>query len=205
MWNSRPWEPRPALNIFLNPWWLFQGNPESNFFSTSIFNQSMSLLLLFLYSCITVSAFFFLFHVSRRLLLIKPIQLTFLQCRPVFKTVLPHLDELKQRWDRFKSRIIHCNLQVSQLLWMSVSEASKCSCLFLAWLQAWQAIYNSRAKCRRVKEKGSENLSVLFLDRSPGPWYRWALEWRQDSDLKNSSGFCGPGSAPSQEMRHEPA
>lgn len=49
-----------------------------------------------------------------------------------------------------------------------------------------------------------KNLSVLFLDRSPGPWYRWALEWRQDSDLKNSSGFCGPGSAPLQEMWHEP-
>lgn len=22
MWNSWPWEPRPALNIFLNPWWF---------------------------------------------------------------------------------------------------------------------------------------------------------------------------------------
>lgn len=46
------------------------------------------------------------------------------------------------------------------------------------------------------QRKAAENLSVLFLDRSPGPWYRWALEWRQDSDLKNSWGFCGPGSAP---------
>lgn len=40
--------------------------------------------------------------------------------------------------------------------------------------------------------KAAQNLSVLFLDRSPGPWYRRALEPRQDRDLKNSSGFCGP-------------
>lgn len=30
MWNSWPWEPRPALNIFLNPWW-FQSIPEISF------------------------------------------------------------------------------------------------------------------------------------------------------------------------------
>lgn len=54
------------------------------------------------------------------------------------------------------------------------------------------------------REKQPKNLSVLFLDRSPGPWYRWALEWRQDSDLENSSGFCGPRSAPLQETWHEP-
>lgn len=40
--------------------------------------------------------------------------------------------------------------------------------------------------------KAAENLSVLFLDRSSGLWYRWVLEWCQDSDLKNSSGFRGP-------------
>ena len=73
-----------------------------------------------------------------------------------------------------------------------------------AWLQAWQAIYNGTTKCRRVREKGGPKLSVLFLDRSPGPWYRWALEWCQDSDLKNSSGFPGPGCAPLHEMWHEP-
>lgn len=54
------------------------------------------------------------------------------------------------------------------------------------------------------REKQPKNLSVLFLDRSPGPWYRWALEWRQDSDLENSSGFRGPRSAPLQETWHEP-
>lgn len=54
------------------------------------------------------------------------------------------------------------------------------------------------------REKQPKNLSVLFLDRSPGPWYRWALEWRQDSDLENSSGLCGPRSAPLQETWHEP-
>lgn len=43
--------------------------------------------------------------------------------------------------------------------------------------------------------KAAENLSVLFLDRNPGPWYHAALDWCQDGDLKNSSGFCGPGSA----------
>lgn len=54
------------------------------------------------------------------------------------------------------------------------------------------------------RERQPKNLSVLFLDRSFGPWYRCALEWSQDSDLKNSSGFCGPGSALLQEVWHEP-
>lgn len=46
------------------------------------------------------------------------------------------------------------------------------------------------------QREAAENLSLLFLDRHPGPGHRWALEWCQDSDLKNSYGFCGPTTAP---------
>lgn len=34
---------------------------------------------------------------------------------------------------------------------------------FIAWLQAWQTIYNSRAKCRRVREEGSRKTSACYF------------------------------------------
>ena len=34
---------------------------------------------------------------------------------------------------------------------------------FIAWLQAWQTVYNSRAICRRVTERGSRKTSVCYF------------------------------------------
>lgn len=45
---------------------------------------------------------------------------------------------------------------------MTVLETSE-NLSFIAWLQAWQTTYNSRAKCRRAWEKSSRKTSACYF------------------------------------------
>ena len=195
MWNSRPWEPRPALNIFPNPCWLFQSNPESNFFSTSSFNKMWEKkeCLLFLYGCITFCTFLDFLSLLQTLAIDRthsvhfpPAIIHFLgSVRTQFRCVKAG-GEVDSKAELFSVRLYDSQRP-------QTSESSRLSSHDY---KLGKAVYNSRAKRCRVREKGSrENLSVLFLDRGLGPRCRRALEWGQGSDLKHSSGFCGPGSA----------
>lgn len=81
----------------------------------------MALLLLFLYSCITSSLKKKTFTATDNIdqthsVLFPPISSSFL--------FIPYLDKRKQRWDRFKGRIIYCHSCLEQ----PVSQACKSLC-----------------------------------------------------------------------------
>lgn len=193
MWNSRPWELRPAVNVFLNPCSWFQSNPEFNFFLAVSLNanKNVSLLLLLLYSCISTH----FFPPLLQSLVIR--QTKSVHCPPAASSsnlIISHL-EVGGSPDS-NAEYFYTNLKVLHQPWTSVEFGSEILSPLLYDYRIGRQFTTAELNATGSDRTAAENLSVLFLARSHGPWYRWALEWRQDSDLENSSGFCGTGSAP---------
>lgn len=73
MWNSKPWELKPSLNIFCNLWWFFKVIQNLISFQFTVLKKTKKSTYFYFYFFIVESL---LFNSSKSSLFIKPIQLS---------------------------------------------------------------------------------------------------------------------------------